>query len=119
MRQQYKYYQPSLFNIISHHHNTLGQQCNTTSQRFNTPASHPAACTPAECKPSTVVAQLAAMARGGRAGVAAAFALNTPSNQARFGGEVPSTLYRGASPIRNTPLPEPYRRTIPRGIWWS
>jgi hypothetical protein len=33
----------------------------------------------------TVVAQLAAMSRGGKAGVAAAFALNTPNNQARFG----------------------------------
>jgi hypothetical protein len=35
----------------------------------------------------TVVAQLAALARGGRAGVAAAFALNTPANQARFGDD--------------------------------
>ena len=27
--------------------------------------------------------------------------------------------YRGTSLIRNTPLPGPYSRTIPRVIWWS
>jgi len=27
--------------------------------------------------------------------------------------------YRGTSLIRNTPLLEPYSRTIPRVIWWS
>ena len=34
---------------------------------------------------------------------------------AEWGG----TLYRGTSLIRNTPLLEPYRRTIPRALWWS
>jgi len=28
-------------------------------------------------------------------------------------------LYRGTSLIRNTPLLEPYSRTMPRVIWWS
>ena len=30
-----------------------------------------------------------------------------------------SRVYRGTSLISNTPLLRPYRRTIPRVIWWS
>ena len=29
------------------------------------------------------------------------------------------SMYRGTSLIRNTPLLGPYRRTIPRVLWWS
>ena len=31
----------------------------------------------------------------------------------------PSPEYSGISLIRNNPLPGPYRRTIPRVLWWS
>jgi hypothetical protein len=31
---------------------------------------------------------------------------------------VEATTYRGTLLIRNTPLLEPYSRTIPRIVWW-
>ena len=36
------------------------------------------------------------------------------------GGKLDDSVpYRGTSLIRNTPLLEPYSRTIPRVVWWS